>query len=129
MTHRERHTPDEAPARDATWPLSASGSASVSSSGTAQSRPSESSLWADWYDRASPVQQQEALLRAIQQGVLYAHQLGVPTQTTAPRRSLLTRLLHGQIKDLEPLRPPALECHDHELDRMQREAVARAIAT
>ena len=69
------------------------------------------------------------MLRAIQQGVLYTHQLDAPTQSTAPRRSLLTRLLHGQVKELEPLHPPDLLYHDCELDRMQREAVARAVAT
>jgi hypothetical protein len=129
MTHRERHTPDEAPARDVTRLPPASRSGAVSPSSMAQSPPSDASLWADWYDRASPAQQQEALLRALQQGVLYAHQLDAPAQAASPRRSLLTRLLNGQAKELEPLYPPLLECHDHELDRTQREAVARAVAT
>lgn len=125
MTHRDPHTPDEALARDATWPLSASRSESAS----APAASDNGSVWLDWYDRASPAQQQEALLRAFQQGIVYAHQLAAPAQAAAPRRALLTSLLHGQVKDLEPLHPPQLEFHDHELDRRQREAVARAIAT
>jgi hypothetical protein len=91
--------------------------------------PSEASVWSDWYERASPAQQQDALLRALQQGVLYAHQLEAPAQATASQRSLLSRLLNGQAKELEPLLPPVLEYHDAELDRTQREAVARAVAT
>ncbi|MGH7168972.1 MAG: AAA domain-containing protein [Gemmataceae bacterium] len=129
MTHRERHSPEEAPAHEATWPPPASGSASVSACGTAQTSPSDSSLWADWYERASPAQQQEALHRALQQGLLYTHQLDALPQTNAPRRTLLSRLLQGQVKELEPLHPPALQCHDGALDRRQREAVARAVAT
>ncbi|HTU17015.1 MAG TPA: AAA domain-containing protein [Gemmataceae bacterium] len=129
MTHRERHTPAEAPARDATRPPPVVGLESDSSSGPAPPPPSETSLWADWYHRASPAQQQDALLRAIRQGVLYAHQLDAPIQNASPSRSLLTRLLHGQVKELEPLHPPAVQCHDCTLDRTQREAVARAVAT
>lgn len=129
MTHRERHTPDEAPARDATWTPSASASASASSSGTGQPPLDDGSLWTDWYHRASPVQQQEALLRSLQQGVLYAHQLAAPARTSAPHRSLLFGLLNGQVKELEPLNPPTLDYHDSQLDQKQREAAARAVAT
>lgn len=143
MTHRERHTPEEAPARDVNWTPSASASASDSSSGApsgASSVPPVAAsgrrdagpagdLWTDWYQRASPAQQQEALLRAIHQGVVYAHQLAAPTQTAAPLRSVLSSLLNGQVKEMASLQPPALEYQDTELDRMQREAVARAVAT
>jgi hypothetical protein len=83
----------------------------------------------DWYQRASPAQQQEAVLRAIHQGIVYAHQLAAPAPSTAAPRSLLSSLLNGQVKELAPLRPPALEFHDGQLDRTQREAVARAVAT
>ena len=129
MTHRERHTPEEAPARDGIWTPPASSSASAHSSGTSRSALGDASLWTDWYHRASPAQQQEALLRAIQQGVVYTHQLAAPAQTTAPLRSLLSSLLNGQVKEMAPLDLPALEYHDGELDRTQREAVARAVAT
>jgi hypothetical protein len=128
MSHRERHSSDEAPAREVTQFLPDNRSRNVSS-GTAPSAPSEACVWSDWYERASPAQQQDALLRALQQGVLYAHQLEAPAQATAPQRSLLSRLLNGQAKELEPLLPPVLEYHDAELDRTQREAVARAVAT
>ncbi|MHB1424063.1 MAG: AAA domain-containing protein [Gemmataceae bacterium] len=67
-------------------------------------------------------------MRAIQQGVVYAHQLASPAHAAAPVRSLLSSLLNGHVKELEPLHPPVLECHDGELDRTQREAVARAVA-
>ncbi len=124
MTHRERHTTDEASARDAirTPPADRSASASPSS-------PPDASLWAEWFQRASAVQQREALLLAAQQGILYAHQLTAPVHSAASARSLLAGLLNGQVKELEPLHPPALQCHDGELDRTQREAAARAVAT
>jgi hypothetical protein len=83
----------------------------------------------DWYHRASPAQQQEAVLRAIHQGIVYAHQLAAPAPSGSAPRSLLSSLLNGQVKQLAPLRPPALEFHDGQLDRTQREAVARAVAT
>jgi hypothetical protein len=86
-------------------------------------------LWTDWYHRASPAQQQEALLRAMHQGLVYAHQLAAPASSAAPVRSLLSGLLNGQVKELAPLNPPALEYHDGELDRTQRDAVAQAMAT
>ncbi len=129
MTHRERHTPEEAPARDGNWTTPASPSAVASSSSTPLHALGDASLWTDWYHRASPAQQQEALLRAMQQGIVYAHQLANPAPSAAPPRSLLSSLLNGQVKELAPLHPPPLEFHDGELDRMQREAVARAVAT
>src|SRR5579875_3507545 len=130
MTHRERHTSEEAPARDATWTPPVSPSASAPSFGSAAAADlGDASLWADWYHRASAAQQQEALLRAMHQGIVYAHQLAAPAGTAAPVRSLLSSLLNGQINEMAPLHPPALEYHDGELDRMQREAVARAVAT
>lgn len=128
MTHRERHTSEEAPARDATWPPPVNLSASAPSSGPAGDS-GDASLWTEWYRRASPAQQQEVLLRAIHQGIVYAHQLAAPAQAAAPLRSILSSLLNGQIKEMTPLHPPVLEYHDGELDRTQREAVARAAAT
>jgi hypothetical protein len=66
---------------------------------------------------------------AVQQGVLYSHQLSAPASSAAPRQPLLTALLSGAIGSLEPVQPPELELHDRALDRVQREAVARAVAT
>jgi hypothetical protein len=129
MTHRERHTPEEAPARDVTWTPSPSPTASISSSDTHAPALGDASLWTDWYHRASPAQQQAALLRAMRQGIVYAHQLEPPASSSTPVRSLLSSLLNGQVKELAPLYPPALEYHDGELDQTQREAVARAVAT
>jgi len=129
MTHRERHTPEEAPARDGPRTPPVRPSASVSSTGTTSGGTGDASLWTDWYHRASPAQQQEAVLRAIHQGIVYAHQLAAPAPSPAAPRSLLSSLLNGQVKELAPLCPPALEFHDGQLDRTQREAVARAVAT
>jgi hypothetical protein len=136
MTHRERHTSEEAPAHAATWTPPVSGGTGVSPVQTRDRRdtgPSgaldPSDLWTDWFYRASPAQQQEALLRAMHQGILYAHQLTAPASSAAPLRSLLSSLLNGQVKELSPLHPPVLEYHDGELDPTQREAVARAVAT
>lgn len=139
MTHRERQTPEEAPARDgirtppAAPPASAlapggTGIVPVAGSDRHDAGPT-GDLWTDWYQRASPAQQQEALLRAIHQGIVYTHQLAAPAGAAAVPRSLLSSLLNGQIKEMAPLHPPDLDFHDGELDRMQREAVARAVAT
>ncbi len=65
----------------------------------------------------------------MQEGVLYAHQLTPLAHSAAPRRTPLSALLNGPVKDLEPLHPPAVEYQDRQLDRTQRDAVDRAIAT
>ncbi|HEY7155044.1 MAG TPA: AAA domain-containing protein [Gemmataceae bacterium] len=111
MTQRERHTSDDAPLRDARPALD------------------DASLWAEWYHRASDGQRRDALVRAADKGILYAHDLPTPAHSAASHRSLLSALLNGQIKELEPLHPPALACHDGELDAAQRDAVARAVAS
>jgi hypothetical protein len=119
MSHRERHTPDEAPALDDQARL-----------GSSHVPPSTNGApWNEWYPRASPDQQQEALARAAQQGVVYAHQLAAPARAASHNRSLLSTLLNGQAHELEPLHPPALAYHDGELDELHREAAARAVAT
>ena len=43
-------------------------------------------------------------------------------------RQLLTHLLAGRLDQLEPVQPIPVEVIDSELDEMQREAVARALA-
>jgi hypothetical protein len=119
MTQRERHTSDEGAPRQAAanWPEHA------------QSVPGDGSRWDEWYHRASPAQRQEALARAAREGILYAHQLAAPANTVTPPRPLLSTLLNGPARELEPFDPPTLEYHDRELDATQREAVARALAT
>ncbi|HEY7426584.1 MAG TPA: AAA domain-containing protein [Gemmataceae bacterium] len=129
MTQRERHTPDDAPLRETIRTPSAGRSGSSSSPGPAPPALGDASRWAEWYHRASPAQQQDALNRAVREGILYSHELAAPTHSAASRRSLLSTLLNGQIKELGPLYSPALECHDRELDPVQRDAVARAVAT
>src|SRR5262249_19495671 len=101
MTQRERLTPDEGASRPpAGRPAPPAPSAPAS-------------LWGEWYHRASPAQRQEAVERALRQGVLQAHQLPAPESASGPaaagdasRRPPLTALLNGHIKDLESLHPP-----------------------
>ncbi len=118
MSHRERHTSDEA------VPLADRAGLALT-----HAPPSNGSLWDEWYPRASPAQRQEALARAARQGVVFAHELAVPAQSAVPNRSLLSTLLNGQAHALLPFQPLALELHDPELDENQREAAARAVAT
>jgi hypothetical protein len=102
-----------------------------------------SSLWEQWYENASVPQRQQALARAGEQGILFAHQLptpeGAPAKRagdslthipgTPSRRPLLTALLHGPAPELEPIRPSPIQPIDSELDEVQRDAVARALCT
>ncbi|HWG43651.1 MAG TPA: AAA domain-containing protein [Gemmataceae bacterium] len=129
MTQRERHTLDQGTPLDTTGAPQTGRSAPRSSHGAAQPALGDVSLWSEWYHRASPAQQNEMLSRASQQGILYAHQLAAPTHSTAPRRTALAALLNGHIQEMEPLHPPPLEYHDRQLDRTQRDAVDRALAT
>jgi hypothetical protein len=87
--------------------------------------------WEELYRAASPQQQQELLLLAQRQGLLYTHQLPpmLNGSQAEPDRPLLARLLRGQVAGLEPLRPVPLEMHDQALDEIQREAVCRAVQT
>ncbi len=86
-------------------------------------------LWEDLYRSASPAQQRELLALAGRQGVLYAHQLPAPNGTGDRNRQLLGRLLNGQTRDLQAIRPAPVEVSDTTLDATQREAVARALHT
>src|SRR5260370_29241715 len=68
------------------------------------------SLWEDVFRSASPAQQEELLCLAQRQGLLYAHQLPrnngarPPVSPAEDPRSLnlLSRLLPGQTRDLQP---------------------------
>lgn len=89
--------------------------------------------WEALYGNASPALQRELISLARQQGLLYAHQLppernGGATDADAAR-AVLTSLLSGQTREIEPSRPDVLAVRDEALDAGQREAVARALAT
>lgn len=88
-------------------------------------------VWEDLYRAISSEQQRELLALAGRQGVLYAHQLPVPLNgTTAdPNRQLLARILSGEVAELSSLHPEPIEVGDRELDTVQRDAVAKALAT
>ncbi|HYT92039.1 MAG TPA: AAA domain-containing protein, partial [Gemmataceae bacterium] len=74
---------------------------------------------------------------ASRQGLLYAHQLPRGGNGTRPPTAaedarglqLLSRLLQGQIADLEPVRADSVDVFDSDLDARQRDAVARALAS
>src|SRR4051794_3654856 len=74
--------------------------------------PPRASLWEDVFRSASPSQQTELLSLAGRQGLLYAHQLpragnGARPQTASDDLrglQVLSRLLQGQLADLEPSR-------------------------
>jgi hypothetical protein len=74
------------------------------------------------------------LALAARQGLLYANQIPIPAQgqknkaslESPPRAQVLARLVAGQTEDLAPFAIPPLTFFDSELDRVQREAVARA---
>jgi hypothetical protein len=106
MTQRERHNPE----------------AGVS--------PPAASVWEDWFRRATPGQQQNALALASSQGLLHAGQLPAPSnEPAAARPSLLAALLNGQLRDLPAVRLPETCAEDSELDADQRRAVAMALST
>lgn len=87
--------------------------------------------WEELYRAISPEQQRELLALAERQGVVYAHQLPVLANgaSTDANRKVLGRLLSGAVAELSPLHPESVEVGDHELDAVQREAVAKALAT
>ena len=100
MTQRERHTPAAGPA----------------------------CVWEELFQSAAPGRQQQLIAQAGTEGVLYAHELPPPANG-ALKRPLLPALLNGQLHDLIPLRPSAVDGADAALDAAQRDAVARALQT
>jgi hypothetical protein len=88
------------------------------------------SFWEQWYAQAGPEQRQQVLELARQQGVLCSTQLPA-VQPAAPQRSLIADLLAGvSVRDrIEPLEPSPLDPIDTQLDEVQHQAVARALAT
>ncbi len=118
MIQRQRHTPDSgAPLGQGVPPRAPAATALPA-------------VWEEWYQRASPAQQQELVALAQRQGILYTFQLPAPDSTVvAPPRPLLGALLNGQLHDLEPHRPPAVDVADSDLDTGQRQAVSLALST
>src|SRR5262245_9536660 len=94
--------------------------------------------WEDWFKHASSQQRAAALVLAHQQGILYPHQLpattnGVKPIATPPKDSEVSKRLSA-ILDGGPEKLPALQFQsinvlDADLDRLQQEAVTRAIST
>ncbi len=95
--------------------------------------------WEDWFAHASLPQRAAALGLAQKQGLVYPYQLPAApngTKTTENGKhaesglaSWITRLLAGKV-ELSPVssREP-FQCFDTQLDALQIEAVARALAT
>jgi hypothetical protein len=88
-------------------------------------------VWDNLYRALSPEQQRELLALAERQGLLYAHQLPVISNGTAvdSNRKLLAGVLNGAWDNLQPLQVEPIDVGDDELDGVQREAVAKALAT
>src|SRR5262245_26460160 len=100
---------------------------------TGPSAPKPAALppWDEFFQSIPPLQQNQLLARAREQGLLYSHQLpyhgnGSPSD---PGRLFLTRLLNGQTDDLQAVRGQPLNVVDHDLDAAQRDAVSRALDT
>jgi len=97
-------------------------------------------IWEDWYRSASPEQQAELLALARRQGLIYAQQIPAKTNgnghapvataaVEAPELLVLKDLLAGRVDKLVAVEPPIIEVTDADLDPLQRQAVARALAT
>lgn len=127
MSRRERPVsgPAEAPPRPARG--NSAPAVSVPSESTPGRQPSLEAIFRE----CTPLQQREMLALAQRQGLLYAHQLPTPSNG-APLdrgRQVLAQLLRGQTDHLEPVRPADIQVADQILDALQREAVAKALAT
>lgn len=121
MTTRQRQAP---------------GSASASVANAGMERSAHFS-WEDWFRHANSQQRAEALGLAQKQGLLYPHQLPALSNGVKPVSAakdiepspVVSRFLAGKTDALPRLRMDALSYFDAELDDLQRQAVARAIAT
>lgn len=120
-----------------TWQGTGSATAPVANGTDAGSDRSAPFSWDDWFRHASALQRADALGLARQQGLLYPHQLPVlrngikpasPTKEIDPSPSI-ARLLAGKADGLPRLSIDALTIFDADLDDLQRQAVARAVAT
>src|SRR5580704_8713332 len=137
MSHRDRHASAGTTATVAAPPPKHnSTAAAMRSASPAEAAPSSVSQWELFYRSASPAQQADLLVLANRQGLLYSHQLPpVSSATRCPQPAdeprtwnLLGKILAGQVKHLEPVRPATLAPVDAGLDEPQRGAVAAALA-
>jgi hypothetical protein len=74
--------------------------------------------------------QSEWLALASRQGLLYAEQLtpsGNGNGIADRAGQVVALVLGGRAADLGPVRPEPVDVHDHDLDAVQRDAVARAL--
>lgn len=129
MIQRERQATGRV--TEASLPPAADQPVPLPSASPPDPRPLAALRWDDVYHGASPAQRAALLDLANCQGVIYAQQLPTPNggPPRDPRRVVLGQLLAGKNDDLEPLCLEPLEYEDTELDAVQREAVARALAT
>lgn len=87
-------------------------------------------LWEELYRCLPESGQHDLLALALHQGLLYSHQLPlVDPSVLLQRRQLFAQLLAGKARDLPTPTARAFSCYDDSLDAVQREAVARALAT
>lgn len=129
MTQRERQASG---AISAAAPRPAAGPVLAARPGAGPAPVPQAAFWEDFFTAASPTQQKELLSLAGRQGVLYGHQLPAAGNGTATDRNrhFLSRLLRGQTDELDPVHAgPLLDLTDPALDLVQREAVAKALAT
>jgi AAA domain len=90
------------------------------------------STWNAAFHGLSAEDRARVLALALPGGVVYAQQLPDPKvarKSDERPRTLFAPFLNGQSKHLEPTQSKPIEYFDSELDRWQREAVARALAT
>lgn len=121
------------------WHKEASGSAlspPTPTNGAAHGMERSSPIaWEDWFRHAGPQQRAVALGLAQRQGFLYSHQLPAiangktPPAAESPASVLLPQVLAGKIDTLPPLADAPAAFADAELDDVQRQAVARALAS
>ncbi|HYV37676.1 MAG TPA: AAA domain-containing protein [Gemmataceae bacterium] len=139
MSHRERQPWASTAGAIAAPPAPKSGSGTAAALRSPLPHDTTALVVSQWellYRGVSPAQQADLLALARQQGLLYSYQLPTPSTTRPlpatdePRTwNLLSKMLGGQLEQLEPVRPTPLEMVDRALDETQRHAVAVALAT
>ena len=93
---------------------------------------SVASTWNASFHGLSAEDRARVLAAALPGGVVYAQQLPDPKlarKSDERPRTLFAPFLNGQAKHLEPTKAKPIDYIDTELDRWQKEAVARALAT
>ena len=93
---------------------------------------SVASTWNASFHGLSAEDRARVLALALPGGVVYAQQLPDPKtarKTEERPRTPFAPFLNGQAKHLEPTKPKPIDYIDTDLDRWQKDAVARALAT